>query len=215
MRVSVARGIMTLAVCCLCQSRRAWSAAMRAEFEVAVEDGHALSFALGCFATACRELVTREEGCFTLTTYTLVLGVMLPMAALQTGCALFGLPYLYPGRTGLSGAVLDGRVQEGFLRGVYQSAVPSLTLIVLLLGIGHLCVAWAMLEGNWGRVRRLALLGLATMVTLIGLIGVLFLDGSRAVLQALVLTIEFATIMTVARWHARLFHDAGQAEHPG
>lgn len=215
MKAPMARAIMALASCCWGDRRRTWAWAMQIEFEEAVEDGHALSFAIGCFATACREMVTQEEGFFTLTSYMVALGISIPMAALQIGCALFGLPYLYPGQAGLSGAVLDGHVQEGLLRGAYQAAVPPLTLILLLLGTGHLFIAWAMLERNWDRVRRLAWLALAATVTLIGFMAVLFLDSSHALMQASVVGVELATMMVVARWHAQLVPAAGCQEHPG
>ena len=86
---------------------------MQTEFEIALADGGSLAFATGCLGTALRELLTREEGRFTLTNYALVLGLMVPMAALQIGCALFGLPYLYPGEGGLRGAHRHGANDRG------------------------------------------------------------------------------------------------------
>ncbi|WBY09477.1 hypothetical protein PIB19_09315 [Sphingomonas sp. 7/4-4] len=122
----MSRAVMALAVCCLGESRREWSAAMQAEFETAVTEGKPLLFAIGCLAAAWREMLTREEGRFVLTNYALVLGLMIPMAALQIGCALLGLPYLYPGPDGLRGALLEGGAHEALLRGVYQAAIPRL-----------------------------------------------------------------------------------------
>ena len=119
---------------------------MQTEFEIALADGGSLAFATGCLGTALRELLTREEGRFTLTNYALVLGLMVPMAALQIGCALFGLPYLYPGEGGLRGALLVGGPHEGLMRATYQAIVPSLALLLLTVGVGHLLTAWAMLE---------------------------------------------------------------------
>ncbi len=100
------------------------------------------------------------------------------------------------------------------LRGVYQAAIPSLALLLLLLGLGHLRIAWAMLERDWAGVTRLAALTLAAAATLIIFMNVLFLNGTQALLQAAVLVIEVATVWRVARWHARLFPAAG-TEHPG
>ncbi len=214
MKAAVSRAVMALAVCCLDESRREWSAAMEAEFETAVADGKALPFATGCFAAACREMLTREEGRYTLTSYALTLGLMIPMAALQVGCALFGFPYLYPGQDGLAGAMLQGAEHEALIRGVYQAAVPSLALLLLLLGFGHLRIAWAMLERDWTRVGCMATLMLAATATLIIFMSALFLDSSQALLQAAVLAIELATVLLVARWHAQLF-PAAVTEHPG
>lgn len=211
---TLARAIMALATCCLDDGRRDWAAAMRFEFEEAETDGHPLSFALGCLMAAARELLTRQEGRFTLTSYALALGVMLPMAALQFGCALFGLPYLFPGSGGLPTALLEGRAHEGLIRGVYQAAVPSLALLLFLLGLAHVRIAWAMLERDWGGVRRLGMQALAATVTLILFMAALFLNGRQALLQGGVLTIELATVALVARWHADLFA-APAAERPG
>lgn len=211
MTATLARFIMALAVGSMGETRRAWAAAMRTEFAAAAAAGDALPFAFGCLLTAWRELLTRAEGRFTLTSYALALGVMLPMAALQLGCALFGLPYLYRGGGGLPAALLEGRAHEGLLRGVYQAAVPSLALLLLLLGLAHLRLAWAMLERDWAGVRRLGLQALAATVTLIVFMAALFLDGRQALVQAGVLAIELATVALVARWHA----DLCPAEHPG
>jgi hypothetical protein len=187
---------------------------MQAEFEAAAAEGDALPFAAGCLAAAWRELLTREEGRFVLTSYALALGLMLPMATLQIGCAVLGLPYLYAGQSGLRGALLQGGAQEALLRGVYQAAVPSLSLLLLLLALGHLRIAWAMLERDWPRVRRAGMLTLAAAATLILFMGTLFLDSTQAVLQAAILAIELATLSVVMRWHAQLFRPV-PAEDPG
>jgi hypothetical protein len=214
MKAAVSRAMMALAICCLGESRREWGTAMQREFETAATEGKPLRFALGCLAAAWREMVTREEGRFTLTNYTLALGLMIPMAALQIGCALFGLPYLYPGQGGLSGALLAGEAHEALVRSTYQAAVPSLALLLLVLGLGHLRIAWALLERDWTRVTRTGTLTLAAAVTLIIVLSVLFLDCSQALLQAAVLAIELAVVSVVARWHAQLF-PAAATEHPG
>lgn len=207
MKTLLSRAVMAFALCCLGESRGEWAAAMRAEFETAVEEGTPLWFATGCLIAAWRELVTRDEGRFALTSYALALGLMLPMAALQIGCALLGLPYLFPDQQGLSGAMLEGGAHENLLRGVYQAAIPSLALLQLLIGVGHLRIAWAMLERDWDAVTRLATLTLAASATLVLFMTVLFLNGIQALLQGGVLAIELATLVMVAQWHAQL--------HPG
>ena len=204
MRATLARMVMALAVCCLDEGRREWARAMRMEFETAVEDGKPLRFAIGCLTAAARELVTREEGRFVLTSYALALGLMLPMAALQIGCAVLGLPYLYAGHGGLSGSLAAGGAPEVLMRGVYQAAVPSLSVLLLLVGIGQLRIAWAMLERDWSGVMRMGALTLAAAATLILFMGALFIDGSQALLQAAVLLVELATVFVVARRHAEL-----------
>lgn len=214
MKAPVSRALMALALCSMDESRREWSAAMRAEYEAAAADGKPLRFASGCLVAAWRDMLAREQGRFTLTSYALALGLMIPMAAVQIGCALLGFPYLYPGQEGLSGAVLVGSEHEILLRSIYQAAVPALALLLLALGVGHACIAWAMLERDWVRVKRLGALALALATTLILFMTVLFLDSSQALLQVAVLAIELATVWMVARWHAQLF-PISMTEHPG
>ena len=211
---ALARAIMTLAVHGLGEHRRDWARAMQAEFEEAAADGKPLSFALGCLAATLRETLARPEGRLTLTSYALVFAVMIPMAALQLGCALFGLPYLYPGTAGLSGALLVGGEHEVLIRGVYQAAVPSLALLLVVLGLGHLRIAWAVLDRDWAGAARLATLALAAAVTLTAFMGILFLDGTQALIQGAVLTIELATVAALASRHDQLSR-AAAAEHPG
>lgn len=213
MSALLARTMMALARATLDARRRDWAAAMDAEFAAAEADGHALSFASGCLLTAWRELLTLQEGRFTLTSYALVLAVVLPMAALQIGCAVLGLPYLYPGPGGLRAALLVGGAHEDLLRGLYQAAVPSLALLLLLLGLVQLRLGWAVLERDWAAVRRRGLQAIAATVTLIIVMATLFLDGRQVLVQAAVLTVELATIVMVARWHEQLF--PAPAEHPG
>ena len=214
MKAAASRALMALAVRSLGESRREWSVAMEAELEAAVSDEEALSFAAGCLVTAWREMLACEEGRFVLTNYTLALGLMIPMAAVQIGCALLGLPWLYPGSDGIAGAILEGAEHEDLVRGFYQAAVLPLALLLLLLAAGQVRIAWAMLDRDWSRVMRTGALMLAAATTLIILMIVLFLDCSHALLQVAVLAIELAVVAMVARWHARL-HLSSVAERPG
>lgn len=196
----IARAVMALAVCCIDARRRDWADAMQAEFASAQAEGHGLSFAFGCLATAGRQMVASEEGWQTLTSYALILAIMLPMAALQIGCALFGFPYLYPDHSGMPSAMVDLPSYERQMRGVYQAAVPALAILMILLGAGQLRIAWAMLERDWGRVRRFSLMSLAAAVTLIVLMYLLLLDGRQALLLSGILSIELASLIVLAGW---------------
>lgn len=207
MKTALSRAIMSVTTCCLDERRTDWSAAMRAEFEIAVSDGKSLPFAIGCLGAALQDMPRREEGRFTLSSYGLALGVVVPMAVFQIGCALFGIPYIHPTQA-LAGPMLEG------MNHIYRAAVPSLTLLLLLTGLGHLCIAWAMLERDWRRVMRLGRLAMAATVTLVMLMSLLFLDIYQVVLQAIILSVELAAIIVVAKWHAQLF-PAEAPPHPG
>jgi hypothetical protein len=106
-----------------------------------------------------------------------------------------------PGRHGLGGALIDGGLQESLLRGVYQAAIPSLALLQLLIGLGHMRIAWVVLERDWAAALRWGSLSLAASATLVTFLSVLFIDGRQALLQGAVLAIELAIIASVARWH--------------
>lgn len=212
MRAALPRAIMALALACMGPGRSDWAAAMRAEFDTALAEGGALGFATGCLGAACRELVSSEEGRFTLTNYALVLGLMLPMATIQIGSAIFGLPYLYPDKTGLTGALMIGAEYEGVIRSTYQAAVPALALLLLAVGVGHMRLAWAMLERDWDRVVRTGSFTLAAAITLIVAMVTFFLNASQALVQAGVLAVELVTVAMVVRRHAQL---PGATEPPG
>lgn len=204
MSIVVARLLMALATASLDEDRRDWASAMKAEFAAAAEDGAALPFAAGCLVAGWRATLTGPRGHFVLTNYGLALAVMLPMAALQIGCGLLGLPYLYPGRHGLAGALLEGGAHENLLRGVYQAAVPSLALLQVVTGIGHLRLAWLLLERDWPRAWRAALQTLAAAATLILFMGALFLDSRQAMMQAAVVGVELGLLALIVSWHAGL-----------
>ncbi|MCW3848548.1 hypothetical protein OF829_15035 [Sphingomonas sp. LB-2] len=214
MRAAVSRALMAMAAACMGEGRRGWATAMRAEFEMAEQAGDGLRFAIGCLAAAWRGMLTREEGHFILTSYALVLGLMIPMAAVQIGCALLGLPYLYPGTMGVPVAMLKGGAHEALLRSVYLNGLPSFTFLLLVLGAGHLRLAWAMLDRDWSRVLRAAAAMLAAALTLVLVMSAFFLDSSRALLQGGLLAVELATVAVVARWHGQLFPPP-PVEQPG
>ena len=202
---SLARALVVLAGSWMGEGRRQWAAAMEAEFEVAAADGRGWSFAVGCLAAGARAMLASARGRFVLTSHAVAIGVILPMAALQLGCALFGLPYLYPNQAGLPGAMLEGAAHEPLIRGVYQGAIPALALVQVIAATGHVRLAWALLERDWPGVVGAALWTLAATVTLVALMGVLFLDSRQALLQGAVLVVELAIFAVAARWHDQLF----------
>jgi hypothetical protein len=204
MTLSLSRAIMTVAARSMGAHRRSWSDAMLAEYDVAAADGRALSFAAGCLVAAGRELLTSARGRYVLTTYAVALGVMMPMAALQLACVVFGLSYLYPGHHGLAGALFDGMASPWMLRGFYQAAGPVLALLQLALAIGHWRLAWVMLERDWPAALRWSARTLAVVTTLIVFMGALFIDSRQALLLAGIVGIECGILAIFARWHAEL-----------
>ncbi|WP_037488226.1 hypothetical protein [Sphingomonas phyllosphaerae] len=210
----LARAIMMIALAGMDIGRADWSRAMAAELEVAAADGRALPFAGGCLVAAGRDMLASASGRFVLTSYVLALGIMLPMAALQIGCAIFGFPYLYPDQRGLSGALLVGSPHEALLRSIYLGAVPALALIQLAAGIGHLRLAWSLVERNWPDALRWCLWTLSGVTALTLYMSVLFLDSRQAMLQAAVVGIELVMLVVIVRRHADLPAPIA-AEQPG
>jgi hypothetical protein len=193
---------MALACHCLGEGRREWAQAMQAEFDAVAEDGRPLSFAIGCLWGALRQMPLHEEGRFVLTNYALALVIMIPMAAIQIGWAVFSLPSLFAEHEGLRGTLAPA--QAMLVGGAYRAAVPSLTILLLLSGAGQLRIAWLLLERDWSRVTSTGMAILAAITTLILFMGSVFLDAGQAVTQAAVLAIELAVLAGLSRWHAEL-----------
>jgi hypothetical protein len=203
MTAAVSRAVMSLAGRCLGTDRREWGLAMQAEFEAAVDDGKPLVFAAGCLVAAWREMVNHGEGRLVLANYALVLGLLLPMAALQLQQAI-GMS-MFPGLTPAYATLVPGAGQNPYLAWSQNSAAPVLLMLWLLLGMAHLCLAWVLVDWDWPRAVKFGALIGATMVTLFLFTGVLLLDLWPLIAQAAKLCIEFAAILATARWHARLF----------
>ncbi len=210
----LARLLMGMAVAAMAVDRRDWSRAIAAEYDAAAADGRALSFAAGCLVAAWRSLLTGAAGRFVVTGYAVALGIMLPMAALQIGCAIFGLPYLYPDQRGLAGALLVGGDHEALLRSLYLAALPALALIQMVAGVGHLRLAWCVVEQDWAGALRWSLWTLAGVTALVIVMAVLFLDARQAIAQAVVVAAELAMLHVVARRDDAARVPAA-SEHPG
>jgi hypothetical protein len=200
---ALAKAVMSLAISCLGESRREWALAMQGEFGAAIDAGKPLAFATGCLMAAWREMPKHEEGRFVLVNYSLALGLIIPMAALQFACAA-GLSSLFSAKDGLYGVPALGTTQEPYLSWAYLAAQPTLLGLWLLLCILHLRLAWVLLEGDWSRVIRTGSLSAAVTATLVIFNGVMLVVDDRAILQAAVLPIELMAIVASARWHARL-----------
>lgn len=201
---AVARAVMTVAAASLGENRREWALAMQAELDAAIEDGRPLAFAMGCLIAAWREMPRQAQGRFTLANYALALGVLIPTAVLQLACVA-GFPYLFLGRGGIDGMVAAGASQDPYLADSHLAAVPVLVALWLLLGIGHLRLAWLLLGQYWSRVAKVGALMAAVSATLVIFAKVLFIDDAGVALQALLLALQLSAIYASARWHARLF----------
>jgi hypothetical protein len=208
MKISLSRAIMAIATACMGEDRQTWSQAMNAEYHTAASEGQGLSFAAGCLVAAWRAMLGSATGRFVLTSYAIALGIMVPMATIEIGCAVLGFPYLYPDQHGLPGALLVGASHEALLRTTYLGAIPALAFIQLVAGAGHLRLAWSLLERDWPGALRWSLWTLAGMTTLVILMGVFFLDSRQALMQGCVVGIELALLLAIMRRHAELYRIA-------
>jgi hypothetical protein len=204
MRTAVARAMMTLAARSLGESRQDWALAMRAEFGAATEHRRPLAFAAGCLMAAWRQMPAQAQGRFVLANYALALGMLIPMAGVQFACAA-GSSYLFAGQAGLYAVLTPGGAQNPYLADAHRSAIPASLALWLILGIGHLRLAWAVLERDWPRVKSAAALTMAASATLVLFTALLFLDDVSVLLQAILLAVELSLIYAAARWHGRLF----------
>lgn len=175
MIVALSRIVVTLAAGSLGTRRCEWAAAMRAELDVAIEDGRPLGFALGCLFAAWRTLPADRQGRATLAAHTLAVGFILPAATILVMCAWFGFPYLGTGRVGLREFVTGTSDRLPLLNTGNWCVVPSLTLLVLTLAAGQIALAWFLLERDWcrahatGRFKAAALASLAIVTALLAL----------------------------------------------
>jgi hypothetical protein len=186
---NLARAILAVAIATLGEHRREWACAMRGEFDAAIEDRRALGFAMGCLVAAWREMPGQAEGRFALAIYAIVLCLMLPVGVLQFETAV-AMPFLAPEQA---------------------AALPSLLVLGVVLGIGHLRLAWSLLDRNWPSALEMAAFNMALSATLVTFTVVFFLDDASAWWQAAVSAIELGAIHAFSRWHAQLCADAPSA----
>ena len=203
MRAPVSRALMAVAIRCLGQSRREWALAMRAEFEVAVVEGRAFAFAAGCLVAAWREMPKHAEGRLVLSNYALAVGVLIPMAVLQFALAL-AFSSVFAGGQASNGVLLAGLSQNPLLGPSQADAAPCVLALCLLIGVGHLRLAWVLVELDWARVAKAGALIGAALTTLLIFTAALDFDAKFATLEAAAMAVEFFAIVGAARRHARL-----------
>ena len=155
MIATLAEAVMRLAVRCLGESGREWALAMQGEFAAAVEGGRPLGFAIGCMIAAWRRLPVHQEGRFVLANHALAFGLLIPMAGCLFACAA-GSSSFFGGQPGPYAVLAPGGMQDPYSAEAHGSAIPTLLALWLMLGAGHLRLAWVVLERDWSR-RRLAL----------------------------------------------------------
>ena len=206
MTVAVSRAVMSLAMCSLGETRREWALAMRGEFDMAIAEGKPLAFATGCLVAAWRELPREAEGRLVLANYALALGVLIPMGVLQFAL-VFGFSSLFGGEA-FNGVLLAGATQNPVLASSQSGAAPSLLALWLMLGVGHLRLAWVLVERDWARVVKVSALIGATLGTLLMVMAALLLDPTFVILQTAAMAIELTALVAVTRRHARLLPNA-------
>jgi hypothetical protein len=196
----LSRALVALAGGCLGDGRRDWADAMAAELEEAIADERPLSFAAGCLVAALRQMPGQAEGRLQLANHALALGLLVPAAFLQFACAIG----LSSGQGGLYGTLAIAGATDPLQAAAQLAALPALLILWLLLGIGHLRLAWMLLERDWTRVARTGALIIGASLTLFLFMGVLLLDATALRLLAGVLAVELGFVLGVARWHARI-----------
>lgn len=207
MTEALARALLALAACCLGQSRSAWALAMQGELEEAIRAGRPLGFALGCLVAAWREMPRHAEGRLILANNALAVGLLVPGAGLQFLSAAAFSPAFAGELTPYAGPV-PGSAQFLYLGCAYPAAMPLLVGLWLWIGLLQLRLAWQFLEADWTRLARTGSLIAAATVTLLIFTALLFLDGSRVLVQAAGCIVELAAVSFSARWHGRLYAPA-------
>lgn len=199
----IAQWLLRVATRCLGDDRSEWARAMNAEHEHAVMDGRSIQFAFGCLIAALRDMPNRSEGRYNLVIHLLSIGLLIPVAALQLACA-GGLINLPIGHAGLYAVLTPGTPQQAYLDEAYRAARPVLLTLWLLLSFAQWRLAWTMLDRDWPRVIDTAALILAASTTLVIFTGVLLLDPTAAILQAVISIIVAIAVYCAAYWHRRI-----------
>lgn len=198
MRARLCRAMLTLAIACMSNKHHAWGLAMQAELEEAIDAGKPLRFALGCLAATLSRMPTHEEGRFSLTAHALAIGLMIPVGALQVSGMLLGISHFLS----IGSFAAAGSLQSVFLASAYQAAIPLLVVLTLLIGAGHLRMAWTLLDRDWPRVETTAAFTLAAAITIIVLLGLLDFNVAQASRQGAIILIELTGLAVLSRWHA-------------
>jgi len=195
----LARRIVALAVRCLPPQERYWGRAMQAELEEVEAHGPALPFALGCLVTAWRRLPLHREGRALLASHVLTIGLILPFAAFHVQCALRGAYFLISGRDPYYAALTMGSTAQQARAALYRDMTPAVTVLLLLLGLAHMLLAWAVVQRRWQRAAMLWLVaGAIAAATVIVIAPIATPLG--IVVQCLALGIEMLAIPVLARW---------------
>jgi hypothetical protein len=92
-----------------------------------------------------------------------------------------------------------------------RSAIPPLATLIVLLAGAHLRLAWLVLERAWERVAALGMLMAAATMALTIFTSIVFVYCASALTQALILTVELASIWALARRHARSLGGSSEA----
>lgn len=205
MMLALPQAMMAVATACMGNQRRDWALAMQAEFQMAIRDGEQMAFAAGCLITAWRDMPRQAEGRFTLVSYTLGLGLLLPVAGIQIA-RVIGFIVFGPRAPG--GVLLAAISHNPVLCSAQARALPAMVLLWTLLGLGHLCLAWLLLDRNWSCIFKVGTAIIAATVTLLLLMAVLLLDASALIPHIAMMVIELIILAAAARWHARLSSSA-------
>ncbi|MDP9423137.1 MAG: hypothetical protein M3Q19_09940 [Pseudomonadota bacterium] len=174
---------------------------MKAELEVAIEDGRPVAFAMGCVLAAWRELPAHPEGRFTLASHLLAIGLIVPIAALLLWCGLLGYPYLAFGEIGIWGFLAGNSDQILLLHDGNRAIAPALTLLVLIVAVSQLLLAWFVLERDWERVVAIGRFNAATLTTFAIVTSLVPLKGTSIFLPGAGLAAEMLAVLALAQWH--------------
>jgi hypothetical protein len=196
--------MMALATLCFGAERREWSAAMEAEFEIAAFEGRSFAFASGCLIAAWRDMPMRVERRWVLANHLIVICFLVPLAAFQF-IRVAGLLLPVSNAARPDGFLMASVRQNPALAWSQLSALPALSLLWVVLGVGQLILAWFILERDRERAIKLGALIGATMVTLFLLMEVLLLDVTFLIEQGMALAIALAGVVAGAQQQARLF----------
>lgn len=204
------RLLLALAIRSLPAHRHVWAQAMAAEFESAEADGRSFSFALGCLYGAWRTLPDHDEGRLALASHAVVLGLLVPMAAISAVAALFGFPCVEVG-DGIVPFLVGHGAHPSLLTPGTRAVAPALTLVMVLLTMSQLSLAWRALDRDWSRVAAAMRFNAAGLTTLAAVSWCIGLDVTALFWPLGGWVVEAITLRLLAGWHSDIVDSRGAA----
>ncbi|MEN3972994.1 hypothetical protein WJS89_09980 [Sphingomicrobium sp. XHP0235] len=183
---------------CASREDRDWALAMCCEYEEVRRTGGGVDFLAGCLLAIAGRLLRHAEGRHALARHMVVLGMILPVAIFQFGCALSGILLMRNGTDAYhAGLAHQGLGQAARL---YLESAPIMTLLLLILALAHAATGWLLLDRNWRGVAVTGTVTALVTVALVANIAAISAETSGMTLHGALLGVEIVVLAALYLW---------------